>query len=236
MLVEDQKLDGVVKLPRGVFRPYAGVSTAILLFTKTNSGGTDHVWFYDCEADGLSLDDKRTPLLPTRSSARGAKTALSERRAREEQPARHRRPLAASATAPSASARAPRRASACPRPTSRRRLRPLAQPLQGSGARGGRAPPAEGDHRGAEGAGEGDCGRAGRVGGDAVNVHVARLTTFAKFTIGSKALADQDRFLLANGGTCSVRWLNSTSIEQREAGAVKKALDVLSRRGDILVS
>jgi type I restriction enzyme M protein len=63
LLVEDQKLDGVVSLPSGVFRPYAGVSTAILLFTKTNSGGTDHVWFYDVEADGWSLDDKRTPLL-----------------------------------------------------------------------------------------------------------------------------------------------------------------------------
>jgi type I restriction enzyme M protein len=64
MLVEDQKLDAVVKLPGGVFKPYAGVSTAILLFTKTNSGGTDQVWFYDVEADGWSLDDKRTPLLP----------------------------------------------------------------------------------------------------------------------------------------------------------------------------
>ena len=63
ILVEDQKLDGVVSLPSGVFRPYAGVSTAILLFTKTNSGGTDHVWFYNLEADGYSLDDKRTPLL-----------------------------------------------------------------------------------------------------------------------------------------------------------------------------
>jgi type I restriction enzyme M protein len=64
LLVEEQKLDAVVKLPGGVFKPYAGVSTAILLFTKTNSGGTDHVWFYDVEADGWSLDDKRTPLLP----------------------------------------------------------------------------------------------------------------------------------------------------------------------------
>jgi type I restriction enzyme M protein len=63
MLVEDQKLDAVVKLPGGVFRPYAGVSTAILLFTKTSSGGTDNVWFYDVEAEGWSLDDKRTPLL-----------------------------------------------------------------------------------------------------------------------------------------------------------------------------
>jgi type I restriction enzyme M protein len=64
ILVEDQKLDAVISLPSGVFRPYAGVSTAILLFTKTNSGGTDHVWFYDCTADGWSLDDKRNPLLP----------------------------------------------------------------------------------------------------------------------------------------------------------------------------
>jgi type I restriction enzyme M protein len=64
MLVEDHKLDGIVKLPSGVFRPYAGVSTAIVLFTKTDSGGTDHVWFYDCQVDGFSLDDKRNPLLP----------------------------------------------------------------------------------------------------------------------------------------------------------------------------
>jgi type I restriction enzyme M protein len=64
LLVEEQKLDAVISLPAGVFRPYAGVSTAILLFTKTNSGGTDHVWFYDVEADGWSLDDKRTSLLP----------------------------------------------------------------------------------------------------------------------------------------------------------------------------
>lgn len=62
MLVEDQKLDAVVKLPSGVFRPYAGVSTAILFFTKTNSGGTEDVWFYDVRADGFSLDDKRNPV------------------------------------------------------------------------------------------------------------------------------------------------------------------------------
>ena len=61
-LVEDQKLDAVVKLPSGVFRPYAGVSTAILFFTKTDSGGTDDVWFYDVRADGFSLDDKRNPV------------------------------------------------------------------------------------------------------------------------------------------------------------------------------
>jgi type I restriction enzyme M protein len=64
ILVEDQKLDAVISLPSGVFRPYAGVSTAVLTFTKTNSGGTDYVWFYDVGADGWSLDDKRTPLLP----------------------------------------------------------------------------------------------------------------------------------------------------------------------------
>ena len=61
ILVEEQKLDAIVSMPSGVFRPYAGVSTAILVFTKTNSGGTDAVWFYDMQADGYSLDDKRTP-------------------------------------------------------------------------------------------------------------------------------------------------------------------------------
>ena len=63
-LVENQKLDAVIKLPSGVFKPYSGVSTAVLCFTKTDSGGTDEVWFYDMLADGRSLDDKRTALLP----------------------------------------------------------------------------------------------------------------------------------------------------------------------------
>lgn len=63
MLVEDHKLDAIIKLPSGVFRPYAGVSCAIVVFTKTGVGGTDGVWFYDMTADGFSLDDKRTPLL-----------------------------------------------------------------------------------------------------------------------------------------------------------------------------
>lgn len=49
-------------MPSGVFKPYAGVSTAVLFFTKTNSGGTGHVWFYDMTADGFSLDDKRNPI------------------------------------------------------------------------------------------------------------------------------------------------------------------------------
>ena len=61
ILVEEQKVDAIVSMPSGVFKPYAGVSTAILLFTKTNSGGTNDVWFYDMQADGYSLDDKRTP-------------------------------------------------------------------------------------------------------------------------------------------------------------------------------
>ncbi|WP_045216943.1 type I restriction-modification system subunit M [Desulfonatronovibrio magnus] len=61
ILVEDQKLDAIISMPSGVFKPYAGVSTAILLFTRTNSGGTDNVWFYDMQNDGFSLDDKRTP-------------------------------------------------------------------------------------------------------------------------------------------------------------------------------
>lgn len=61
-LVKEQKLQAVISLPSGVFKPYAGVSTAILIFTKTNSGGTDKVWFYDMHADGYSLDDKRTQL------------------------------------------------------------------------------------------------------------------------------------------------------------------------------
>lgn len=61
-LIEDQKLDAVISMPSGVFKPYAGVSTAFLVFTKTDSGGTDNVWFYDMQTDGFSLDDKRTPL------------------------------------------------------------------------------------------------------------------------------------------------------------------------------
>lgn len=61
-LVENQQLKAVISMPSGVFKPYAGVSTAILVFTKTNAGGTDKVWFYDMKADGFSLDDKRTPI------------------------------------------------------------------------------------------------------------------------------------------------------------------------------
>lgn len=76
-LVEEHKLEAVVKLPSGVFKPYAGVSTAILFFTKTGVGGTDHVWFYDVQADGLSLDDKRGDLLPKEKQGPRPKEALS---------------------------------------------------------------------------------------------------------------------------------------------------------------
>src|SRR5439155_12937749 len=77
LLVEDHKLDAVVSLPSGVFKPYAGVSTAVLLFTKTNSGGTDTVWFYDVDADGWSLDDKRTALLSEDKLGPLPRTALT---------------------------------------------------------------------------------------------------------------------------------------------------------------
>lgn len=62
VLVEENRVEAVISMPPGVFRPYAGVSTAILIFTKTGAGGTDYVWFYDMEADGFSLDDKRNPI------------------------------------------------------------------------------------------------------------------------------------------------------------------------------
>ncbi len=61
-LIENHRLQAVISMPSGVFKPYAGVSTGILIFTKTGHGGTDNVWFYDMRADGFSLDDKRTPV------------------------------------------------------------------------------------------------------------------------------------------------------------------------------
>ena len=141
ILVEEHKLDAVIKLPSGVFRPYAGVSTAILVFTKTDSGGTDHVWFYDVTADGWSLDDKRTPLLAEDKLGRTPRAA-DRRRAREEQPARR--------AARWGKRDGAERERAAHRPELLRAkadiaaagLRPLAQPLQGGCARGGRAPPA----------------------------------------------------------------------------------------------
>ena len=61
-LVDNQKLQAVISMPSGVFKPYAGVSTAVIIFTKTNSKSTDKVWFYDMKADGFSLDDKRNKI------------------------------------------------------------------------------------------------------------------------------------------------------------------------------
>ena len=61
-IVDENRLEAVISMPSGVFKPYAGVSTAILVFTKTGYGGTDNVWFYDMHADGFSLDDKRSPV------------------------------------------------------------------------------------------------------------------------------------------------------------------------------
>ena len=61
-LVENHRLEAVISMPSGVFKPYAGVSTGVLIFTKTGHGGTDQVWFYDMRSDGLSLDDKRAPV------------------------------------------------------------------------------------------------------------------------------------------------------------------------------
>ena len=61
-IIEHHRLEAVISMPSGVFKPYAGVSTAVLVFTKTGAGGTDKVWFYDMQNDGYSLDDKRTPI------------------------------------------------------------------------------------------------------------------------------------------------------------------------------
>ncbi|MDX9872272.1 MAG: class I SAM-dependent DNA methyltransferase [Clostridia bacterium] len=61
-IVENHRLEAIISMPSGVFKPYAGVSTAVIVFTKTGAGGTDKVWFYDMQSDGYSLDDKRTAL------------------------------------------------------------------------------------------------------------------------------------------------------------------------------
>lgn len=61
-IIDNNKLEAIISMPSGVFKPYAGVSTAIMIFTKTGAGGTDNVWFYDMKADGYSLDDKRTEI------------------------------------------------------------------------------------------------------------------------------------------------------------------------------
>lgn len=87
-LIKQQRLQAVISMPSGVFKPYAGVSTAILIFTKTNDGGTDKVWFYDMKADGFSLDDKRTPIADNDIPdviARFHNLADEEKRSRKEQ-------------------------------------------------------------------------------------------------------------------------------------------------------
>ncbi|NLH45122.1 MAG: SAM-dependent DNA methyltransferase, partial [Acholeplasmataceae bacterium] len=61
-IIEKNRLEAIISMPSGVFKPYAGVSTAVMIFTKTNHGGTDNVWFYDMQAEGFSLDDKRAPI------------------------------------------------------------------------------------------------------------------------------------------------------------------------------
>src|SRR5690606_32154174 len=120
-IIENHKLEAVISLPSGVFRPYAGVSTAILIFTKTESGGTDKVWFYDMEADGKSLDDKRTPLLPEEKQGAVPRVALTA--------AEHAKNTlrmcwrgGRSGTGRSGSGRARSRVSAWPRRISRRRV------------------------------------------------------------------------------------------------------------------
>ena len=144
-LVEDHRLEAVISMPSGVFKPYAGVSTAILLFTKTGAGGTDDVWFYEMRADGFSLDDKRQPV-------------------DDERPPGHPRPLAGPGRRGGAGADGPE----LPRAEEGHRgagLRPLVQPVPGGGVRGGRVRPAGEDPRRPPGAGGGDPGRPRRAGG-----------------------------------------------------------------------
>ena len=121
ILVEENKLDAVIKLPSGVFRPYAGVSTAILVFTRTGVGGTDQVWFYDVRADGWSLDDKRQPLLPDDKLGPTPAAALTEAEAEKNDLPDLVRRWARARRRRARRGRARRRASACRRPTSRRR-------------------------------------------------------------------------------------------------------------------
>ena len=87
-LLSKHKLEAIISMPSGVFKPYAGVSTAIIVFTKTNNGGTDKVWFYDMQADGFSLDDKRSPIATSDIPdivSRFAQRDLEQDRARTEQ-------------------------------------------------------------------------------------------------------------------------------------------------------
>ena len=87
-LIDNHRLEAVISMPSGVFQPYSGVSTAILIFTKTNAGGTDKVWFYDMKADGYSLDQKRNEVAESDIPdivARFHNLAAEEERTRKEQ-------------------------------------------------------------------------------------------------------------------------------------------------------
>ena len=87
-LIDNHRLEAVISMPSGVFQPYSGVSTAILIFTKTNAGGTDKVWFYDMKADGYSLDQKRNEVAENDIPdvvARFHNLAAEEKRTRKEQ-------------------------------------------------------------------------------------------------------------------------------------------------------
>ena len=87
-IVENHRLEAIISMPSGVFKPYAGVSTAVIIFTKTGAGGTDNVWFYDMQSDGYSLDDKRTELADSDipdTVARFKNLAAEEGRERTEQ-------------------------------------------------------------------------------------------------------------------------------------------------------
>ena len=87
-IVENHRLEAIISMPSGVFKPYAGVSTAVIIFTKTGAGGTDDIWFYDMLSDGYSLDDKRNPIensdIPD-ITARFKNLALEKERGRTEQ-------------------------------------------------------------------------------------------------------------------------------------------------------
>jgi hypothetical protein len=136
MLVEEQKLDAVISsCPAACSSPTPACRPRSCFFTKTNSGGTDHVWFYDVEADGWSLDDKRTPLLPEDKLGPVPRTALGA-----DEHAKNNLPdvLARWAQRDGAERETPAHRTELLRAEGRHRragLRPLAQPLQGSGAR-----------------------------------------------------------------------------------------------------
>jgi type I restriction enzyme M protein len=89
-LVEDHQLEAIISMPSGVFKPYSGVSTAVVVFTKTNAGGTENVWFYNMRADGFSLDDKRTQLDSTQHQNDNIPDLLERWRNKGKESARNR--------------------------------------------------------------------------------------------------------------------------------------------------